>query len=66
MSERTFKYVDKDRIIPWIDKEIRKLNDVISKQPLYNSCVCERSQLIVLEQIRREIIFGLFDWQPSE
>jgi len=58
MASRTFKYVDKDRIIPWIDKQI-ELN---SKEGSPYSCAV----IETYERVKREIIEGLFDWQPFE
>jgi len=58
MASRTFKYVDKDRIIPWIDKQV-ELNSKEGNP--YSFAVIE-----TYERVKREIIEGLFDWQPFE
>ncbi len=56
LKERTFMYVDKDRLLPWIDKEIKEYEDNIQF----------RYRVEVLEEIKENIIMGLYDWQPSE
>jgi len=58
MASRTFKYVDKDRIIPWIDKQV-ELNS--KEGSPYSFAVIE-----TYERVKKEIIEGLFDWQPFE
>lgn len=50
---RTFKYVDKDRILPWIDGQLSNLEN-------------HYKYLAALEEIKSRIIDGQFDWQPSE
>lgn len=53
LKDRTFMYVDKERIIRWIDSRIA--NPEVD--PQYRSA---------LLQIRYYILEGLFDWQPAE
>jgi hypothetical protein len=52
---RTFKYVDKDRIVPFLRKESTRLQS--NKKVI---CSSEIDRLIVM------IEDGMFDWQPAE
>lgn len=55
---RTFKYVDKDRILPWIDRKLSELS-------LSNGSE-SYGRLEQLREIKDNIEYGVFDWQPSE
>jgi len=52
-APHTFKYIDKDRMIPWIDAQLKNLNH-------------HHQYLAALEEVKRNVEFGLFDWQPAE
>lgn len=58
INGRTFKYVDKDRIIPWID---RKMSDLSISNGMETHGRIEQ-----LQEIKDNIEYGVFDWQPSE
>lgn len=56
--DRTFKYVDKDRLLPWIDKQIAKYS---AKHGIANL-----ERVALLKELRMVVVDGVLDWQPAE
>lgn len=65
-SPRTFKYVDKDRILPWIDTKIESFNNEIDDKRNSSISMCLRCKKLMLEELKNGLETGLFDWQPAE
>ncbi len=55
---RTFKYVDKDRLYPWIDKRIEFLSEIRGTE--------QHGRIEQLKELKEKVESGLFDWQPAE
>ena len=68
MAERTFKYVDKDRFLPWVDAELSRLKQRIDDDEKVGKFIHieERMRIKTLEDVRELVVEGIFDWQPSE
>jgi len=54
IKPHTFMYVDKERIVPWLDEQIECNKGVKAHVPC------------VLKKLRKRILDGQFDWQPAE
>jgi len=63
MANRTFKYVDKDRIIPVLEKRMEEYIELVN--------LCGDDEYLdgkrsAIQRLHDEIIDGLYDWQPAE
>lgn len=63
MANRTFKYVDKERILPIIEERIIEYGELID---LCGADDYLEGKIDSLRRIGEEIIDGLYDWQPAE
>ena len=63
MANRTFKYVDKDRIIPVLEKRMEEYIELVN---LYEDHEYLDGKRSAIQRLRAEIIDGLYDWQPAE
>lgn len=63
MANRTFKYIDKERVIPIIEERITEYTELIN--------ICGKDEYLegkidALRRLGEEFIDGLYDWQPAE
>lgn len=63
MANRTFKYVDKDRIVPILLERIAEYEELVMLCGDDDYLDGKRS---ALQRLHDEIIDGLYDWQPAE
>ncbi|MFA5133137.1 MAG: hypothetical protein WC444_07460 [Candidatus Paceibacterota bacterium] len=63
MASRTFKYVDKDRLIPVLDDQILEYTELLEE--IGDDDYIE-GKVSMLKRIRSEVLNGYYDWQPAE
>ena len=63
MANRTFKYVDKDRIIPVLEERMKECIELVN---LYGDDEYLDGKRSAIQRLHDEIIDGLYDWQPAE
>jgi hypothetical protein len=67
MANRTFKYVDKDRIMPVLNERIDELMVILDDSDADVTLLCTASGgHMELYRLRKEMLDGLYDWQPAE
>jgi len=65
MASRTFKYVDKDRILPWLQREYEKWVDTAYETDDPVAKAGYRGRAMMCRDILAKIQEGLWDWQPA-
>jgi len=66
MYPRTFKYIDKDRILPALNKRRRELIDSCMDTDSQNRRMDLLSMADEIGKIIENIEMGMYDWQPSQ
>ena len=56
-NTKHFRYIDEDKFIPWIDREIKELYESLDP--------CNYAKVRELEKIKNGVIIGLWSWQEG-
>jgi hypothetical protein len=66
MADRTFKYVDKDRILPWLEKMASYAESTGDDMVGMLEAAALYAKASAYREVAEHIKEGLSDWQPSE
>lgn len=66
MTDKTFKYVDKDRILPWLKQRRNALLDSADDDMNMLNASALYSKASAFQDVIEGIEAGLWDWQPAE
>jgi len=64
--DRTFKYIDKDRFVPWLEKKIDTWTIIGDECENMIDASAAYARASSYKEVLELLVTGLWDWQPSE
>lgn len=66
MNDRTFVYVDKNRLVPWLEEQVKEWERIWKTSDDDIAAAVAAGKVGCLRDIIRWVEYGRFDWQPAE